>query len=71
MRVNGLKLCQGRFSVGIKENFSESTVILWYRLPREVVDSPSLEVFKSHVDVALRDIVGGHGRDELVVGLGR
>jgi len=26
-------------------------------MPREVVDSPSLEVFKSRVIVALRDIV--------------
>ena len=31
-----------------------------------VVESPSVEVFKSHVDMALRDIVSGHGR----VGLG-
>ena len=27
---------------------------------REVVDSPSLEMFKSHGDVALRDKVSGH-----------
>lgn len=31
--------------------------------------SPSLQVFKERVDVALRDMVSGHGGDELKVGL--
>ena len=31
------------------------------QLSREVVEPPSLEVFKSRVDVALRDVVSGHG----------
>jgi len=30
-------------------------------VPREVVESPSPEVFKKRVDVALRDVVSGHG----------
>jgi len=38
-------------------------------LPREVMESPSLEVFKKHGDMALRDVVSGHDGDELVVGL--
>ena len=38
-------------------------------LPKEVLESPSLEVFKNHGDVALRDVVSGYGGDGLVVGL--
>jgi len=32
----------------------------WNRLPREVVESPLLEVIKNRGGVALRDLVGGH-----------
>jgi len=51
-----------------KNFFSARAVRQWHRLPREVVQSPSLEVFQSRVDVALRDMVSGHGGDGLVVG---
>ena len=37
--------------------FAEREVRCWNRLPREVVDTPSLEVFKTRLDGALGSLV--------------
>jgi len=42
----------------IWKNFFIARIVKhWKRLPREVAESPSLEVFKGRVDVVLWDVV--------------
>ena len=53
--------------MNIRKDFLGRVVMHWNRLPWEMVESPSLEVFRKRVVVALR-IMGGHGGDGLTVG---
>jgi len=74
IRSNGFKVGEGRFRLAIRKKFFTVRVVKhWHRLPREVVDAPSLETFKARLDEALSNLVylkmslltsGGFGLDD-------
>ncbi|KFV81130.1 hypothetical protein N308_05494, partial [Struthio camelus australis] len=55
---NGHKLKHRRFCVNRRKKFFPVRVTEhWHRLPREAVESPSLEIFQSHLDMVLGNVL--------------
>jgi len=53
-RDNRHKLKHRKFQLSMRKNlFPLRVTEHWNRLPREVVESPSLEIFKTHLDKVL------------------
>ncbi|KFO09262.1 hypothetical protein N312_03538, partial [Balearica regulorum gibbericeps] len=55
---NGHKQEPRKFRLNVRKNFFTVRVTKsWDRLPREVVESPSLEIFKTHLDAILCNLL--------------
>ena len=48
VELTAFKIKEGRFRLNVREKlFTERVVRCWNRMPREIVDAPSLKVFKA------------------------
>jgi len=57
-KSNGFKLRVGRFRLDLRKKFFTMRVVKhWHRVPREVVEAPSLDTFQSGLDGALSNLV--------------
>ena len=57
-RGNGFQLRQRRFRLDTRRKFFTRRVVTYCnRLAKEVVDAPSLEAFRSRLDVALGSLI--------------
>jgi len=57
-RGNGFKLKEGRFILDRREKFFTLRVVShWNRLPKEVANAHSLDVFKAKLDGALSNLL--------------
>ena len=57
-RVNEQVLEHRRLHLNIRKHlFTVLVTEHWHRLPREAVESPSLEMFKSHLDMVLGSLL--------------
>ena len=57
-RGNGHRMEHRKFRTNMRKNFFTVRVTEhWNRLPREVVESPSLEIFKVHLDTYLGSLL--------------
>ncbi|KFQ76298.1 hypothetical protein N335_12218, partial [Phaethon lepturus] len=55
---NGFKLKEGKFRLDLRKKYFTLRVVKpWPRLPREVVDAPSLETLKVRLDGALSNLI--------------
>jgi len=58
MQGNGFKLKESRLQLAMRKKFFTLTVVKhWPRMPREMGDAPSLEIFKARLDGALSNLI--------------